>query len=31
MANRVKIAFTVPTQQPVLDPIAVVAARGNAA
>jgi hypothetical protein len=31
MANKVKIAFTVPTAEPALDPIAVVAARGNAA
>jgi len=31
MPDKVKIAFTVPTEQPVLYPIAVVAASGNAA
>ena len=31
MPDKVRIAFTVPTEQPVLYPIAVVAASGNAA
>ena len=31
MPGKVRIAFTVPTEQPVLYPIAVVAASGNAA